>query len=430
VVEALQGKSAAMRKIVILLLALMVLLAMTTSPVSADVSSDDIIVTVTGDGTWSDGTLSVSLFPGQEKIFTVTVNSTASEDLQVSPVADPSCVGDSLLVVCFAPVNATLVAGGDSVFNLTITAKGNAPPGLFSSNLTINADTEVVDPDPNAGVPASVALMSAQSEDQVVGDSYRLTATIYDSADTPLSGVPVIWSVLEGAPDILSSLEHTTDVNGQAHATATCADVGMSKVRCKVENMDVSDVLELTWVEGDDDNGDGDVNGDVVTTPDIRQPLSAIAFGEVFVDDTLDKTLAVYNDGDAPLVVSSVVRSSGSEDFTYAGPLAPFTIGSAGSTEIIVRFTPTATGETSATFTVTSNDPDTPGVSFTVSGIGKSRGQPAWKVFLIGILIIGGCFGGYIYYKRWKAKREGLDILARSGGEDLGLGVDGDTLDL
>jgi len=186
--------------------------------------------------------------------------------------------------------------------------------------------------------------------------------------------------------------------------------------------MDVSGVLGLTWVEDDDDNG-----GDT-TAPNIRQPIGAIAFDEILVDSTLDKTITIYNDGDAPLVVSSVVRGSGSGDFTCVGPTVPFTIGSASSTVITVRFAPTAVGEVSTTFTITSNDSDTPGVSFTVSGTGKSRGQPAWKVFLIGILIIGGGFGGYIFYKRWRAKREGVDILSRSSGEDLGL--DGDTLDL
>jgi hypothetical protein len=146
-------------------------------------------------------------------------------------------------------------------------------------------------------------------------------------------------------------------------------------------------------------------------------------------DSALDKTVTIYNDGNAPLVIVSVVRGSGSADFTYVGPLAPFTVGSGGSAVITVRFTPSSVGDLSATFTVTSNDPDTPGLSFAVSGTGKSRGQPAWKVFLIGILIIGGCFGGFLYYKRWRAKKEGVDILARAGGGEVGDAGDALNLD-
>jgi hypothetical protein len=182
--------------------------------------------------------------------------------------------------------------------------------------------------------------------------------------------------------------------------------------------------IDLVWIA---DTGDGNGDGDIATAPDIRHPIISANFGEVLVDDVASKGITVYNDGDAPLVVSSVAWTSGSERFSYVSPLAPFTVGVGSSTNITVQFAPTSAGDLSATFTVTSNDPDTPGVSFTVSGTGKSRGQPAWKVFLIVMLVIGGGFGGYIYYKRRKAKKEGLDALITGEGEDVE--PDGDALD-
>ena len=411
-----------MRKVAVLLSVLLLLSMVAVAPVSADVSSDDITVTVTGNGTWADGVLSVSLFPGQEKVFTVTVNSVAAEDILITPVADPGCTVGGCLAVCFVPTSATLVAGGSSAFNLTVTAKGNAPPGVFSSNLTIEADIAPIEPPVSDGVPDHMTLTSAQSG-QEVEDSYDLTATVYDSANAAVPGVSVSWSVLSGVA-ALSSLSLVTNADGQAHAVADSNTVGTATIRCRAESYDgVLETIDLTWVEG---GGNGD---DVVTTPNIRQPISAVAFGEVLVDNALDQTVTIYNDGDAPLVVASIVRSSGGGDFTYISPLAPFTVGSSGSTVITIRFTPTAAGEASAVFTITSNDPDTPGVSLAVSGTGKSRGQPAWLVFLIGILVIGGGFGGYIYYKRWREKRGSLDILARGGVEDIGLGGD-DELNL
>ena len=411
-----------MKKLAILIAVVLLATLVTPMGVLADLPSDAITVSVSGNGTWSDGVLSVSLLPGEAKCFEVSAHNNLDVGLDVEAEVIPDCVSGADITACFCPNEAVLAANATCVFDLTITASGAAPPGVFSVNMTISA-SEIEpepEPEPEVGVPHHVSLTSAQSG-LVVGDSYDLTATVYDSANTPLPDISVTWSVLSGAAP-LSSLGFTTDISGQAHATATYTNVGTSEVRCKVDSMDVSGVLGLTWVEDDDDNG-----GDT-TAPNIRQPIGAIAFGEILVDSTLDKTIAVYNDGDAPLVVSSIVRGSGSGDFTCVGPTVPFTIGSASSTVITVRFAPTAVGEVSATFTVTSNDADTPGVSFTVSGTGKSRGQPAWKVFLIGILIIGGGFGGYIFYKRWRAKREGVDILSRSSGEDLGL--DGDTLDL
>lgn len=414
-----------MSKLAILIAVALLTVLATPTGVLADLPSTAITVSVSGNGTWSDGILSLSLFPGESKCFEVAVHNNWDSELFLEAEATPSCVSGSDVTACFCPDETTLSVNATYVFNLTVAASGSAPPsslepgGVFSVNMTISA-SEIEPEPPETGVPHHVSLTSAQSG-LVVGDSYDLTATVYDSVNTPLPDISVTWSVLSGAV-ALSSLGFTTDVSGQAHATATCTSVGTSEVRCKVESMDVLGTLALTWIEDDDDDG-------IITAPNIRQPISAVAFGEVLVDSTLDKTITIYNDGDAPLVVSSIVRGSGSGDFAYVGPLIPFTVGSASSTLITVRFAPTAAGEESATFTVTSNDSDTPGVSFAVSGTGKSRGQPAWKVFLIGMLIIGGCFGGYIYYKRWRAKREGVDILARAGG-DLGLEGAGDELNL
>jgi len=424
-----------MRKLAILIAIVLLVVLTTPTGVLADLPSGAITVSVTGNGTWSDGVLSLSLFPGESKCFEVTVHNNWDSELFLEAQTAPNCVSGCDIVACFYPNETTLGVNATCIFNLTVAASGSAPPsslepgGVFSANLTISASVgNETEPEPETGVPHHVSLTSAQSG-LVVGSPYDLTATVYDSADTPLPNISVGWSVLSGTAT-LSSLGFTTDISGQAHATADCVAVGTSKVRCKVENKDVSGTIDLTWVE-DDDGGDGNGNGDgngVVTTPNIRQPVSGVAFGEVLIDDTLDKTLVVYNDGDAPLVISSIVRSSGSEDFAYASPLVPFTIGSEDSTVITVRFTPTVVGEESATFTVTSNDPDTPGVSFAVSGTGRSRGQPAWKVFLIGILIIGSGFGGYIYYKRWREKKSSLDMLAGSG--DLDLESAGDELNL
>lgn len=423
-----------MKKLAILIAVVLLAVLATPAGVLADLTSDAITVSVAGNGTWSDGVLSLSLFPGESKCFEVMVHNNWDSELFLEAQATPNCVSGSDVTACFCPSEATLGVNATCMFNLTIAASGSAPPselelgGVFSTNLTISASAEAAgnetEPEPEAGVPHHVTLSLSNAE-CVVGDSHEVLAIVYDGGDVPLANVSVGWSMLSGSATF-TSVDVVTDSNGRAGAIADCSSSGTSVARCNVSSdTSVLETINLVWIADSGDDGNGDDN----TAPDIRQPIGSISFGEVLVDDTLDKAIAVYNDGDAPLVISSVVWSSGSEVFTYVGPLAPFTVGSESSTMITVRFTPTSTGDLSATFIVTSNDSDTAGLSFTVSGTGKSRGQPAWKVFLIGILIIGGCFGGYIYYGRWKAKREGLDILARGGGEDIGLGGD-DELNL
>ncbi len=97
--------------------------------------------------------------------------------------------------------------------------------------------------------------------------------------------------------------------------------------------------------------------------PDIRQPISDIAFGNVNVGSTSDKTTTIYNDGSGTLTVNSIPRS-GSSEFTCISPSTPFDIPAGGSQTVTVRFSPTSEGAKSAQFSVNSNDPDEPSVSF------------------------------------------------------------------
>ena len=405
-----------MKKLSVLIaVALLAVLTTPTVVLADDLPSDAITVTVTGNGTWSDGTLSMFLFPGESKCFEVAVQSNWDSELSITAEATPDCLSGYDITACFCPTEAVLAVNAACVFNLTVTASGSAPPGIFSANLTIEADA--VDVPPEVGVPDRIVLVSAQTSPEV-GNPHELTATVYDEAGNLLPGISVEWEVLTGSAT-LSSVGYTTNTDGQAHATAESATVGSATVQCSVASSNVSATIDLAWVEST-----------VVLVPNIRTPVGAITFGELLVDGALDRTVTIYNDGTGPLVIASIVRSSGSEDFTYISPTTPFTVVAGGSAIITVRFSPSVVGELSATFAITSNDPDTPSVSFAVSGVGRSRGQPAWLVFLIGVLIIGGGFGGYIYYKRWRAKREGLDVLARSGDGLDGLGGLDDELHL
>jgi hypothetical protein len=104
--------------------------------------------------------------------------------------------------------------------------------------------------------------------------------------------------------------------------------------------------------------------------PVIRTPISDISFGNVGVGNYVDSTTTIYNDGNCNLIVSSVTRTSGSTNFTYQGPTTPFTIAANSYTNVMIRFAPAAVGPYSATFTVSSNDPDNSNTTFSTSGTG------------------------------------------------------------
>ncbi|MGC4014172.1 MAG: choice-of-anchor D domain-containing protein [Luteolibacter sp.] len=112
------------------------------------------------------------------------------------------------------------------------------------------------------------------------------------------------------------------------------------------------------------------VNGDA--TPST---LDGTDYGSIAVDGSqLDHTWPLRNTGNVPLTISSIT-SSLSSDFTIVAP-SPGDIAGGSSTNLVVRFNPSAIGVRTAVITVTSNDPASP-YTFTVTGRGAPRiGQP------------------------------------------------------
>jgi len=104
--------------------------------------------------------------------------------------------------------------------------------------------------------------------------------------------------------------------------------------------------------------------------PVLRLPIWDLSFGYVNVCTGVYETTFLYNDGDAPLVVGSVILASGSSDFGYLGPPTPFSIPPGGFIEIGIGFRPSAGGPVSAVFVVHSNDPVNGSAPFTATGQG------------------------------------------------------------
>jgi photosystem II stability/assembly factor-like uncharacterized protein len=107
------------------------------------------------------------------------------------------------------------------------------------------------------------------------------------------------------------------------------------------------------------------------------------SFGKVCVGSLSDQPLTVTNSGRCTLTIFSITSSSG-EFLTPQVLYYPFTVGPGDAIDVPIRFQPAGLGAKSATITVVSDDPASPGT------IAVSGEAPPGKLVVTGSL----CFGG------------------------------------
>lgn len=125
----------------------------------------------------------------------------------------------------------------------------------------------------------------------------------------------------------------------------------------------------------------GDATLNIITVPDITVTDSVppvddfqVPFGDTTVGNSSNQTITITNGGNADLVIGNIAQ---------ANPLGvPFgilndncsgqTIAPAGTCNLGVSFSPTATGPFTDTFDIPSNDPDENLVTVSLSGTGSS----------------------------------------------------------
>jgi len=105
----------------------------------------------------------------------------------------------------------------------------------------------------------------------------------------------------------------------------------------------------------------------VAETGPRLEVIANLAFGIVSVGSQASRTFGLFNVGSADVHVTSVARTAGSAAFTVVGPSA-FTIPPGGQVDVQVQFAPTSYGPQTATFTVTSDDPQQPTINVPASG--------------------------------------------------------------
>jgi Abnormal spindle-like microcephaly-assoc'd, ASPM-SPD-2-Hydin len=96
-----------------------------------------------------------------------------------------------------------------------------------------------------------------------------------------------------------------------------------------------------------------------------------LGFGPVPVGRRATRIVQLFNVGSADLHVVSFTRTAGSPEFSItSGPPTPVTIAPGEEIDYTVQFAPTSRGDKTATFTVQSDDPNSPSTQIPASGTG------------------------------------------------------------
>lgn len=219
-----------------------------------------------------------------------------------------------------------------------ISVPGNLPFETTCVGDTGTATLEVCNTTPNAGPCANLVVTAITSSDA------------HFSVTEPSSGFPVVIS-----PDFCFPF--------QVQFTPTA--VGPQSAILTIESNDPEDPVIQVTVTGDVPPGDIRVTG-------------STDFGDVCPEALAEKTISICNVGKCDLAVFSAAFDPPCADFTLINNPFPATVSPDSCLDLVIRLTPTSVGPKSCTLVITSDDPDTPTVSLTVTAnvIGASIDVP------------------------------------------------------
>lgn len=111
----------------------------------------------------------------------------------------------------------------------------------------------------------------------------------------------------------------------------------------------------------------------------VISTINDVDFGEVELKKSTDMTVDIKNEGEADLVINKIeITGTGSKDFKLKNMSLPVTIKPGEKVVVTITYTPSVTGDVSATLSVTSNDPKSGTSNAELVGKGK---EPAASVF-------------------------------------------------
>jgi len=112
-------------------------------------------------------------------------------------------------------------------------------------------------------------------------------------------------------------------------------------------------------------------------------PIASVGFGTVMGGASRTIPVQLFNVGTAPLSISAITLSSGSNDFSLdPAPAFPIAIPAGGEFDLTLKFAPSGAGSLKAVFSLASNDPHSP-FTLTARGTGDLTSAAFWAQILM-----------------------------------------------
>ena len=129
---------------------------------------------------------------------------------------------------------------------------------------------------------------------------------------------------------------------------------------------DYDNLLRLSSNDPDEPVVDVPAHLHVTGAPDIGTAPTALDFGDVFIGGSRSLTLRVTNEGTDALEVTNIA----SGDPAFAADVTSFSLAARAHLDVHVTFAPSSAGTTPATLTLSSDDPDEPHLTVSLTGVG------------------------------------------------------------
>jgi hypothetical protein len=145
-------------------------------------------------------------------------------------------------------------------------------------------------------------------------------------------------------------------------------------------------LLELTTNDPGQTNPLIQASGTGVNTGLVQRlatnPIAAVGFGPTATGANRTVSVQLFNVGSAALSISSITRTSGSNDFSLnPAPSFPIVIPPGGESDITLQFAPSGSGAMTAEFTLASDDPRSP-LKLSARGTGVQATAGFWARLL------------------------------------------------
>ena len=246
--------------------------------------------------------------------------------------------------IALTPATTSVIAGGTVQFTAAVSGSSNtaitwsvtagsiSPSGLFTApnsagNYTVKATSAA---DSTKSATASVSVTAAPTVAVSINPSSATVKTggtqQFAAAVTGTSNTGITWSASGG----------TVSTNGMYTAPASAGTYTVKATSTADTTKSASATITAT-----------------TAAATIAVSPSALSFSSIGVNSSSTQTLTISNTGGSNLSVTSATVSGSS--FSVSGVTFPITIGAGQSASLIVKFSPTATGNFTGTVTIASN---------------------------------------------------------------------------